>query len=243
MASSGQIVLFDLASKPPGGTWSLNPWKTRLLLNYKGLDYRTEWLEYPEIKPRLEGHLEPNTDGFPYTIPTVILPDGSYVMDSRAILDRITALKPTPTLPVESPAHAWLERNYGPIMTRLRGVYMPLVPRLLLNEASVGYWAATRPQAAGMPLDELERREGGDVAWNGVAPYLKEVVTMLGENPDGPFFAGREVGYADFWWGGLLLFMDRLGVLDELVAASGEHGSRHRDLLEGLRPWSERCTY
>jgi len=75
--ASDQIVLFDLASRPPRSTWSLNPWKSnsparldhrqepvqdeltrsyhvaRLLLNYKGLNYRTEWLEYPEIAPRL----------------------------------------------------------------------------------------------------------------------------------------------------------------------------------------------
>lgn len=36
------------------GIHNNRPRKTRLLLNYKGLDYKTEWVEYPDIKPRLE---------------------------------------------------------------------------------------------------------------------------------------------------------------------------------------------
>lgn len=61
-----QIVLYDLASKPPQKCWSLNPWKSmfcssvrgsvwssiaRFLLNYKGLDYRTEWVRRAHPKP------------------------------------------------------------------------------------------------------------------------------------------------------------------------------------------------
>ncbi|KAL2159360.1 hypothetical protein VTH06DRAFT_2363 [Thermothelomyces fergusii] len=41
-----QYVLFDLPSKDPCRCWSLNPWKTRMLLNFKGVDYRTEWKKF-----------------------------------------------------------------------------------------------------------------------------------------------------------------------------------------------------
>lgn len=51
---SGSLVLFDLPSKDRCHCWSLNPWKTRLLFNYKGLDYTTEWVEYPDIKSTFE---------------------------------------------------------------------------------------------------------------------------------------------------------------------------------------------
>ena len=64
--ASKQITLFDLRSKEPNRTWSLNPWKSehalivtengtpllivlriaRLVLNFKGLDYKTEWVKY-----------------------------------------------------------------------------------------------------------------------------------------------------------------------------------------------------
>ncbi|KAH7153819.1 hypothetical protein DER46DRAFT_611994 [Fusarium sp. MPI-SDFR-AT-0072] len=51
--SENEITFFDIPSRSPQVCWSMNTWRTRLLLNYKGLDYKTEWLEYPEIKERL----------------------------------------------------------------------------------------------------------------------------------------------------------------------------------------------
>lgn len=54
MANSEQVVLYDLPSREPCKCWSLNPWKTRLLLNFKGIDYMTEWTEYPDLQPKLE---------------------------------------------------------------------------------------------------------------------------------------------------------------------------------------------
>jgi hypothetical protein len=69
--SSDQIILYDLPSKPPCQSWSLNPWKStrqnhhpfyaytdttlaRLLLNYKGIPYKTEWIEYPDVEPKFK---------------------------------------------------------------------------------------------------------------------------------------------------------------------------------------------
>jgi len=68
-SASDPIVLYDLPSKGRRSCWSLNPWKSkvislyeevtnstqaRMLLNYKGLHYKTEWVEYPDLKPTLE---------------------------------------------------------------------------------------------------------------------------------------------------------------------------------------------
>ena len=61
------IILYDLPSQKPLAAWSLNPWKSthhlsdpafiradqtaaRLLLNYKGLNYKTAWTEYPDLQ-------------------------------------------------------------------------------------------------------------------------------------------------------------------------------------------------
>ncbi|PSN72789.1 hypothetical protein BS50DRAFT_568392 [Corynespora cassiicola Philippines] len=46
-----QVILYDIPSKEPKTCWSLNPWKPRLILNYKGIDYKTEWVEYPDLAP------------------------------------------------------------------------------------------------------------------------------------------------------------------------------------------------
>ncbi|KAF7364559.1 Glutathione S-transferase-like protein ustS [Mycena venus] len=51
MASS--IVFFDIPSSLPDKAWSPNTWKIRYVLNFKGLSYKTVWLEGPEIEPKL----------------------------------------------------------------------------------------------------------------------------------------------------------------------------------------------
>jgi hypothetical protein len=65
---SSQTILYDLPSKQ-GTAWSLNPWKSkhslnpsravlteaaRLILNFKGIDYKTEWVEFPDIEPKMK---------------------------------------------------------------------------------------------------------------------------------------------------------------------------------------------
>jgi hypothetical protein len=68
-ATMSTIILYDLPSRDPLHSWSLNPWKSmrhsvptdpsqmltlctaRLILNYKNIEYVTMWTEYPEIAP------------------------------------------------------------------------------------------------------------------------------------------------------------------------------------------------
>ncbi|KAI0682851.1 hypothetical protein BC835DRAFT_807562, partial [Cytidiella melzeri] len=45
------IIFYDIDSSKPGRAWSPNTWRTRYALNYKGIPYRTEWVEYPDIEP------------------------------------------------------------------------------------------------------------------------------------------------------------------------------------------------
>ncbi|GAB1317993.1 hypothetical protein MFIFM68171_08203 [Madurella fahalii] len=243
-----EIILFDLASKPPVASWSLNPWKTRLLLNFKGVPYKTEWLHYPEVEPRLAGHVEPNKPGeaiAAYTIPTIRLPDNTYVMDSRKIADVMNERYPSPPLPIDSPQLSWFTENYDRIMGPFRGVYLPLVPRRLLAEESIHYWYESKERLAGIPVDVIEREEGGVVAYDRLEPALKEITAMLKENTAGPFFNGAEVGYVDFFWAAFLLFAERIGedVWEALLERCGEDARIHKDLLEAVRPWSERSDY
>jgi Glutathione S-transferase, N-terminal domain len=65
------VTLYDVPTtqqKP----WSPNTWKTRYSLNYKGLPFRTEWVEYPDIagiycnnEPKVPP-TEISKDGSPY---------------------------------------------------------------------------------------------------------------------------------------------------------------------------------
>lgn len=67
-AMSAQTILYDLPTKQ-NTAWSLNPWKSkcgcvgrrrmltttaRLILNFKGVDYKTEWVEFPDVEPKMK---------------------------------------------------------------------------------------------------------------------------------------------------------------------------------------------
>ncbi|EGS17075.1 uncharacterized protein CTHT_0074030 [Thermochaetoides thermophila DSM 1495] len=222
------IVLFDLPSKEPCSTWSFNPWKTRLLLNYKGLDYRTDVPNPPD----------PHSET-PYTIPTIRLPNNNYIMDSRRIANALEALYPEPPLHLDSPVLASLETIIPRIIQALAPLFMPRVAYRLLPERSSAYFVETRSKWYG-DLLELEKEKGGDVAWRATEEDLKEITRMLKEKPEGPFFLGK-VSYADFVWGSVLIFVKRCGedALEGLLKTTGDE-SVHLALLEGLKPWTER---
>jgi len=50
---SQTYVLYDIPGKE-GKCWSPNTWKIRAALNYKKVDYKTEWIEFPDIAPKLK---------------------------------------------------------------------------------------------------------------------------------------------------------------------------------------------
>ena len=128
------------------------------------------------------------------------------------------------------------------IMPTLIGIYIPLVPLRLLNEASHPYWYSTRESRFGMPLDQLAREKGGQSAWDNAKPHFDEVTKMLKEDGSGPYFMGEEVSYADFVWGGFLIFLQRIGmdVWQKFLETVGEDGEVHGKLLLGLDRWSAR---
>ncbi|KAJ5308989.1 hypothetical protein N7508_004368 [Penicillium antarcticum] len=226
--ASKQYTLYDLPSRAPCTTWTPNPWKTRLLFNLKGLDYRTEWVEYPDIKPTLENKVPANAGSTAYSIPTIESPDGTCVMDSRKIVQYIEKQHPQPSMHLDS--------SYLPKVEEVWSAYMGDI----LNDASLEYWYTTREKFVGMPVDQLEKEKGGELAWNEAEPALRSATALLKEN-EGPFFMGDTISYADLVWASVLLFSKRLGpgFFEEATKRSGD-AQVHLNLLEAIRPWSER---
>ncbi|KAI5467466.1 hypothetical protein BGZ63DRAFT_345739 [Mariannaea sp. PMI_226] len=238
---AGQFTLFDIPSKAPSSTWTPNPWKTRFLLNFKGLDYKTEWLEYPEIKPRLEAHI-PNPPNGAYTIPTVEFPDGSYIMDSRQIVEAIEKAHPEPSVHLDSPVLHKLEALMNDVMGALAPIYIVSIPKVLLNPSAIPYWIETREKFVGMSLQQLDEKRGGQQAWDAAKPFIQQVEALLKENQEGPFFLGKTVSYADFIWAGFILFIQRNGFLEDLYNVCGD-SQLHKDLIEATEPWHKRNNY
>lgn len=188
------ITLFDLPAKD-GVAWSLNPWKTRMLLNFKGLPYTTEWVEYPDVEPRLKAiGLAPNEQSTPYTIPAIRLnaSDGTliYAMDSSRIASLIEKHYPSPPLYVSSAIHHRVQKLTEDAFPPLYGVFLPGVTRDLLNPRSKEYMDRTRGALLGMPLEQYEKEKGGEQAWANAEQPLKEIEQLL-QAEDGPFFMGK----------------------------------------------------
>ncbi|OQE38924.1 hypothetical protein PENCOP_c007G03622 [Penicillium coprophilum] len=251
MASS-QYVLYDIPSGKAPVTWSPNPWKTHLLFNFKGLDYRTQWVEYPDIKSTLEAQYDsipkyrrpsnvpsvaPNPGNPAYSIPTIACPDGTYIMDSRKIADSIERQVPLPSLHLDSVYLEKIERVWVQYMNAFAPIFIPLVPKRILNEESLEYWYTTREAMVGMSLDQFEKEKGGVRAWNEVEPVLREVTALLKEN-EGPFFMGKTASYADLVWFSILLFNQKLGsdVFQEAMERTGD-SKVHLDLMKAAQPW------
>ncbi|KAI4182504.1 MAG: hypothetical protein LQ346_006567 [Caloplaca aetnensis] len=181
-----EITLFDLPSKPPNKAWSFNPWKTRLILNYKKLPYRTHWLEFPDIAPHLKSlGIPPNAQGKPYTVPTIHFPStdahpvDEYIMDSKAIAIALEKAYPDPPLHLDAPQLAKAEELRGQAIGALMG---PFAGKglALLNERSKEYMATAN----------LAGFAHGEEAWDGATPVLEAIGALLKEK-GGPFVLGE----------------------------------------------------
>ncbi|KAH9978362.1 hypothetical protein BJV74DRAFT_859858 [Russula compacta] len=50
MPTNTAYILYDIpGTATKQQSWSPNVWKTRIVLNYKGIPHKTEWVEYPDI--------------------------------------------------------------------------------------------------------------------------------------------------------------------------------------------------
>ncbi|KAK1997649.1 hypothetical protein LX36DRAFT_608346 [Colletotrichum falcatum] len=229
-----QLIFLDIPDRN-NTCWSLNTWKIRLALNYKGIDYKTEWVEYPDIEPRLrptglEG--DPNQVAL-FTCPTVQFPDETYVMNSAKIIKRIEADCPEPSLHLDSEVLQQMYDLLSQTFESLGPVILVIAPRDILNKRSAEYFSRTREKIYGMPLEELEKKQGGELAWAKAKESLEKTAALLNRT-EGPYFLGDKFSYIDCVYVGFLFFVRRFSEeayqrivqqsvsFDDLYKASGE---------------------
>lgn len=159
-------------------------------------------------------------------------------MDSRKIAEYIESQSQSPSLHLDSDYLKEVENLWDEYMGAFYPIFVPLVPKVLLNERSAEYFYATREEAFGMSLEKLEKTQGGETAWKNTELVLPKVTKLLKEK-EGPYFMGATPSYADLVWGGILLFLECLGEdkLEEALKRSGD-GQVHRVLLEAIRRWA-----
>lgn len=175
--------------------------------------------------------VEPNADG-QYTIPTIRLPDDTWVMDSFKIADVLESRYPTPSLHLDSPVCKKVKHIVARAMPAFYRNFMPLVPERLLTQRSQDYWYATRKQILDMGPDPE--------AWRKAGPVLQEATALLKETA-GPFFLGKDFSFADVIWISLLIFWKRIGddVFEKFLEAAGDK-DLHLAMMEAAKEWTAR---
>lgn len=188
----------------------------RAILNYKNIPYRTEWLEFPDIRPTLKSFgIPPNdpSEHFDHSIPAVKLPDGTFVMESAQVAQALEKYQPDPPVYPDSESAIRAQELVTQFGNRLSVAYLHRLPDMLLTPESAKWYHEARTRLIGASLYDLRDSPdlGEGVAWKNAEPTFAVLKEFLSENPEGPYAMGQQVSYADFV---LLGFWKILGKID-----------------------------
>ncbi|EJD07676.1 uncharacterized protein FOMMEDRAFT_150218 [Fomitiporia mediterranea MF3/22] len=198
------ITFYNIPSKLGLQAWSPNTIKTRVPLNYKGIPYKTEWVEYPDIEPvmkRIGGSptgKKPDGSDF-FTLPAIHdSMAGKVITDSTAIAEYLDATYPdTPALfpPGTKAAVAALEHVF---MKKIDTILFAMLFDVLgiLNPPSETYWREIR---FGSTVEEfVPPGPKRDVIWKQFQEEMDELAGFHDRNGEGKhFFFGDKFSYAD----------------------------------------------
>ncbi|KAI7767238.1 hypothetical protein LZL87_009640 [Fusarium oxysporum] len=237
-----EIILYDLACIK-NTCFSPVVWKIRLMLNYKDIPYKTIFLEFPDIEPKLkelglESH-DPSSGSPRYTVPTIHhVPTGKYIMDSPAIAEFLESTYPDPPLSPTSELGREIE-------TKARGAVGPafrisVTPRenLILSPRSQEYFRAKNEARMGCKLEDLMDPEKEEKTWQGVADKMRELSDlMLTNKGKGMFLLGKKPSYTDFFIAASLQSARTIdeGIFQRCVAYPG-----FKAIYEACVPWMEK---
>ncbi|KAJ7028386.1 hypothetical protein C8F04DRAFT_1119185 [Mycena alexandri] len=239
MASS--IVFYDIPSTLPINAWSPNTWKTRYALNFKGLSYRTEWIEYPDIEALCKKIGAPHTrnkpDGRPhYTLPVIHdLSTGAIVVESSKIVAYLDATYPdTPRLlPPGTLGLYQAFEDAALALTPAIGLFViPSVPRIL-NPASLEYFHITRGALFGKKLDEvIPTGDAYGPAWQKLKDSFGKIDSWIRANgEESTYIMGDTICYADLFIAAYVLWF-KLVLPEKWDEAKTWHEGRWEKLLE-----------
>jgi hypothetical protein len=167
-----------------------------MVLNYKKIDYTTDWVEYPDLAPKFKAlGIPPNPKDAPgyftdYSSPAIKHANGAYQMDSWPIAHELEKQHPTPSLHLDDPIVVQVRDHIPEMMGPLRALLIPQVPVVLLNKPSADYFYDTREKMFGKKLEQVEKDANVDECWEQAKAPAKEAGDLLRKN-GGPYFLGQ----------------------------------------------------
>ncbi|KAJ7164636.1 hypothetical protein C8R43DRAFT_987643 [Mycena crocata] len=228
--STQPIIFYDIPSKAPGIAWSPNTWKTRYALNYKGLAYKTVWVEYPDIADLCKEIGAKETmirkDGSPYySLPIIHDPNtGAIISDSFRIAEYLDATYADTPKVIPAGTHT-LQKTY---MVAYDKATEPLIRFVIpavagiLRPRSEEFFVRTREASFGKKLqDVVPTGEASEKALKELEAGFDKVNGWMKEGD--PFVMGETVSFADFMLAGELHWC---------LKAFGEDSSMWKDMMK-----------
>jgi len=203
----------------------------RFTLNFKGIPYKTEWVEYPDIEPLCKKLGIPPTskkaDGRDhYTLPAIHNPStGAYVSDSILIAEYLEKTYPgTPQVfPHNTLAlQTTFGQAFGDNIGALRNFLVPAI-YFKLNPQSQEYFRRTREESCGKAMEDITPKgEAAVEEWAQFRDGLGKVDAWYAKNGgQGPFLLGKAPSWGDIVVGSCLVW---------LRITLGEDSSKWKDI-------------
>ncbi|OBZ68778.1 hypothetical protein A0H81_11342 [Grifola frondosa] len=207
------IIFYDI----PGNAAKDQAWFS---LNYKGLPYKTHWVEYPHIAGLCKDIGASPTRTFPngspqYTLPVIYDPNTKTVVSESALIARYLdkTYPDTPTLiPAATDAlHAAFQEAIGTTITEpLMPIMLPAV-NLQLNPVSEEYFRRTREARFGKLEEWSPPGPVREAHWKAIEAGLHKVTKWLSmDGNEKLFFMGETISYADITLGASLVALKRV---------------------------------
>ncbi|KAG8910022.1 hypothetical protein FRC00_009011, partial [Tulasnella sp. 408] len=205
------LILYDIKSQlSPGMGWSPNVWKTRFVLNYKQIPYKTVWISLPDIEPTLKslGFHPSSISGTGkeyFTLPVISDPspnpggEPTLVVDSQIIAEYLDSKYPQrPLFPEGTKALQAMFLTW--VRTNLLLPVIPLVaPQMteILDGPDAEYYIRTREKMLGRKLTEMGVGEERATSLSALEKELATLDAYISRNGEGDFLMGTTPSYAD----------------------------------------------
>jgi len=209
------IIFYDIPSTNPGSAFSPNTFRIRYTLNFKGIPYKTEWVELPDIQPLCKKLGIPPTskkaDGSDhYTLPAIHDPStGVSIADSILIAEYLEKTYPDTPKVFPNNTLALQATFVDALGGNLSAMFKFAVPVICssLNPRSEEYFRRTREKAFGKAIEEVAPKgEAADAEWAKLKDGLTKVDAWYAKNGGkGPFLLGETASWGDIVFASFLM--------------------------------------
>ncbi|KAJ3767077.1 hypothetical protein FB446DRAFT_352633 [Lentinula raphanica] len=200
------ITLYDFAWKLGQGVcWNPHVKQLRYCLNYKGLEYNTIWIEYPDVKDSIihigakPTGLQPNGEPW-YTLPAIVDDSTDVALaGSAAIVEYLDKTYPSTPQLIPKGTHALQAAFRDAFYPKLAEYYPFLVPitETVLNPPSAAFFRAKYEDIFGKKLEDvLPKGEERVVVWNKWKEMIGGVDAWM--KKEDMWMMGDKLSFADF---------------------------------------------